>query len=49
MIAAAVANKGTLMKPYLVDQVQAPDLTVIDKTDPEEMSQPISADGRRRS
>jgi len=44
MIAAAVANDGTLMKPYLVDSVQAPDLTVIDQTDPEEMSQPISAD-----
>jgi penicillin-binding protein A len=42
MIAAAVANRGTLMKPYLVSQVQAPDLTVIDKTDPEEMSTPIS-------
>ena len=36
MIAAAVANDGTLMKPYLVDQVRAPDLTVIDQTDPEE-------------
>ncbi len=44
MIAAAVANKGTLMKPYMVAQVQAPDLTVIDKTDPEEMSTPVSAD-----
>ncbi len=44
MIAAAVANKGTLMKPYMVSQVQAPDLTVIDKTDPEEMSTPVSAD-----
>jgi penicillin-binding protein A len=44
MIAAAVANDGTLMKPYLVDSVQAPDLTVIDQTDPEEMSQPVSAE-----
>ncbi|TFV85714.1 penicillin-binding transpeptidase domain-containing protein [Blastococcus sp. CT_GayMR16] len=44
MIAAAVANDGTLMKPYLVSQVQAPDLTVIDKTDPEEMGQPVSAE-----
>ncbi|MFL6097190.1 MAG: penicillin-binding transpeptidase domain-containing protein, partial [Blastococcus sp.] len=44
MIAAAVANKGKLMKPYLVSQVQAPDLTVIDRTDPEEMSSPISGD-----
>jgi peptidoglycan glycosyltransferase len=42
MIAAAVANKGTLMKPYLVSQVQAPDLTVIDKTDPEELGKPVS-------
>jgi peptidoglycan glycosyltransferase len=42
MIASAVANDGRLMKPYLVSQVQAPDLTVIDKTDPEEFSQPIS-------
>jgi peptidoglycan glycosyltransferase len=31
------------MKPYLVSEVQAPDLTVIDKTDPEEQSRPISA------
>ena len=44
MIAAAVANDGTLMKPYLVSQVQAPDLTVIDKTDPEEMGRPVSSD-----
>jgi peptidoglycan glycosyltransferase len=42
MIAAAVANDGTLMKPYLVDQVRAPDLTVIDRTDPEELSEPVS-------
>jgi peptidoglycan glycosyltransferase len=42
MIAAAVANDGTLMKPYLVDSIQAPDLSVIDQTDPEEMSEPVS-------
>ncbi len=42
MIAAAVANDGRLMKPYLVDQLRAPDLTVIDETDPEELSRPIS-------
>jgi peptidoglycan glycosyltransferase len=42
MIAAAVANGGSLMKPYLVDQLLAPDLTVIDETDPEELSQPVS-------
>ena len=43
MIAAAVANQGTLMKPYLVDSIQAPDLTVVDKTKPEELSRPISS------
>jgi peptidoglycan glycosyltransferase len=44
MIAAAVANHGSLMKPYLVDRVTAPDLTVIDRTEPDEMSRPISSD-----
>jgi peptidoglycan glycosyltransferase len=44
MIASAVANDGTLMKPYLVDSIQAPDLTVVDQTDPEEMSRPSSSD-----
>jgi penicillin-binding protein A len=44
MIAAAVANDGTLMRPYLVDSVQAPDLTVVDQTDPEEMGRPISGE-----
>jgi peptidoglycan glycosyltransferase len=43
MIAAAVANDGSLMKPYLVDSIQAPDLTVIDQTDPEKLGQPITA------
>ncbi|HEY4624996.1 MAG TPA: penicillin-binding transpeptidase domain-containing protein [Blastococcus sp.] len=42
MIAATVANGGTQMKPYLVEQVQAPDLTVIDSTQPEKWRQPIS-------
>jgi peptidoglycan glycosyltransferase len=43
MISAAIANHGTLMKPYLVNSIQAPDLTVIDQTAPQEMSRPISA------
>jgi penicillin-binding protein A len=42
MIAAAVGNDGTLMTPYLVDQVRAPDLTVIDRSDPEELSTPVT-------
>jgi peptidoglycan glycosyltransferase len=44
MISAAIANHGTLMKPYLVDSIQAPDLSVIDQTDAKEMSRPISAE-----
>lgn len=44
MIASAVANDGTLMSPYLVDQVRAPDLSVIDQTDPDELSEPVSAE-----
>lgn len=43
MIAAAVANHGTLMQPYLVDSVRAPDLTVIDQTDPKVMGHPVSS------
>jgi peptidoglycan glycosyltransferase len=44
MIAAAVANDGTLMKPYLVKEVQAPDRKPLDVTRPDEMSQPLTAD-----
>jgi penicillin-binding protein A len=44
MIAAAVSNRGTLMAPYLVSQLQAPDLTVLDKAEPEELSQAVSPD-----
>ncbi|MEU0284900.1 peptidoglycan D,D-transpeptidase FtsI family protein [Streptomyces sp. NPDC052492] len=43
MVASAVANNGSLMKPYMVDELQAPSLDVIEKTDPEEMSRPMSA------
>jgi penicillin-binding protein A len=44
MIAAAVANDGQLMAPYTVDQVRAPDLTVIDRTEPEVLSEATSQD-----
>ncbi|TQN40695.1 cell elongation-specific peptidoglycan D,D-transpeptidase [Blastococcus colisei] len=44
LVAATVANDGVQMKPYLVDELQAPDLTVIDSTEPEEWREPISAD-----
>ncbi|GAA0446478.1 penicillin-binding transpeptidase domain-containing protein [Streptomyces sp. NPDC046215] len=42
MVAAAVANNGKLMEPYMVDKVRAPNLNVIETHTPKEMSQPIS-------
>ena len=42
MLAAAVANGGTLMRPYLVSEVQAPDLTVIQRAQPAVLQQVIS-------
>ncbi|MFF1447662.1 peptidoglycan D,D-transpeptidase FtsI family protein [Streptomyces sp. NPDC058274] len=42
MVASAVANNGTLMKPYMVDKLQAPSLDVISQTEPEKMSEPLT-------
>ncbi|MBV2357804.1 penicillin-binding protein 2 [Streptomyces sp. J2-1] len=44
MVASAVANDGKLMKPYMVDELQSPNLAdSVEKTEPEEMSRPLSA------
>jgi peptidoglycan glycosyltransferase len=43
MVASAVANNGTLMKPYMVDSLQAPNVDTLEKTEPEKMSEPLSA------
>jgi penicillin-binding protein A len=42
MLAATIANGGTLMKPYLIQQVTASDLSVVEQTQPQELSHPIS-------
>jgi peptidoglycan glycosyltransferase len=42
MLASTVANGGTLMKPYLVQQVQAPDLSTVSSAHPSVLSHPIS-------
>ncbi|WP_432587454.1 penicillin-binding protein 2 [Streptomyces sp. HD1123-B1] len=42
MVASAIANDGKLMKPYMVDSLRAPNLSTIERTDPEEMSQAVS-------
>jgi len=43
MFSAAIANGGTLMKPYLVQQVTASDLSTVTSTTPSALSQPVSA------
>ncbi len=43
MFAAAIENGGTLMKPYLVQQVLAPDLSVIQSTSPTVFSRPVTS------
>jgi len=43
MVIAAIANDGTVMRPYLVDEVRSPDLDTLDKAEPEEISEAISA------
>ncbi|MEV8532209.1 penicillin-binding transpeptidase domain-containing protein [Streptomyces sp. NPDC051211] len=48
MVAAAVANDGKLMKPYMVQERTAPNLDVIDRHKPEEMSRPLSAENAQK-
>ncbi|MFG2618755.1 peptidoglycan D,D-transpeptidase FtsI family protein [Streptomyces sp. NPDC048507] len=43
MVTAAIANDGKLMKPYMVDQLQAPSIDTVEKHEPTEMSRPLSA------
>lgn len=42
MVAAATANNGVLMSPYLVQEVRAPDLSPLDVTRPEEIGPAMS-------
>ncbi|MEU2116673.1 penicillin-binding transpeptidase domain-containing protein [Streptomyces sp. NPDC016459] len=42
MVTAAIANDGKLMKPYMIDQLRAPNLDILKQNEPEEMSQPVS-------
>lgn len=48
MVASAIANDGKLMKPYMVEQVTAPNLDVLQKHEPEEMSRPLSAENAQK-
>jgi peptidoglycan glycosyltransferase len=42
MVAAAIANGGVEMKPYLVDELVGPDLRIIDQTKPTELRRAVS-------
>jgi peptidoglycan glycosyltransferase len=43
MFSAAIANHGTLMTPYLVQSVLAPDFSVIQRASPSALSTPVSS------
>lgn len=42
MVAGAVANHGTVMKPYLVQERRAPDLSPLDRPEPEEFGRAMN-------
>ena len=42
MIAATIGNGGKLMKPYLIKEIQAPDLSPVETTDPDQLGQAMS-------
>ncbi len=42
MIASAVANHGTLMAPYMVDQILGPDTELVSRTKPEILRQAVT-------
>lgn len=43
-VAATVANNGKMMRPYLVSEVLAPDLSVLDKADRKEERRPFGVE-----
>ena len=44
MVTAAIANRGIVMQPYLVDSVLSNDLTVVDETSTQQLSEAITPD-----
>lgn len=48
MVASAIANDGKLMKPYMVDQLVAPNLNVISQTKPKQLSEPVSPENAQK-
>jgi penicillin-binding protein A len=44
MVAAGIANQGVVMKPYIVDSIQSPELETLKQTEPDELHQATSAE-----
>ncbi|MGI8614692.1 MAG: peptidoglycan D,D-transpeptidase FtsI family protein [Nocardioidaceae bacterium] len=44
MVAAGIANGGTVMKPYIVSQVRSPEAQVLERTTPEVLHDAVSGD-----
>ena len=42
MVAAGIANDGAVMRPYVVDEVRSPDLDLLERTEPSEVSRAVS-------
>jgi penicillin-binding protein A len=42
MVAAGIANQGTVMKPYIVDSIQSPELETLQQTEPEKLHDAVS-------
>jgi penicillin-binding protein A len=44
MVAAAVANRGQVMQPYLVQSVRAPDLSIVSQAQPKTLGQAMTGE-----
>ncbi len=42
MVAAGIANDGTVMNPYIVDAVRSPELEILERTQPDDYSEAMS-------
>ncbi|HEY9293270.1 MAG TPA: penicillin-binding protein 2 [Microlunatus sp.] len=47
MVSAAIANDGVAMEPYLVSSVRSPDLQVLSRTKPKEMSEAMTPENAK--
>jgi peptidoglycan glycosyltransferase len=44
MVGAAIANDGTLMEPYIVSEVRSPEADLLDRTQPDDLSEAMSGE-----